>query len=91
MASITSDGNSPLGEPILVPYDEVMPSHKAVRGQFDSVGLQAKFPPPPPTVNELLCFVQNKVEVLPKDNLAQLCPNFDTKPLALQDSFYSEW
>ena len=74
--NITSNRNPPHEEAFpekhgIVPYDEVMISHKAPPEKSDSVGLLVKLPSPPPTANELLCFVQSKVEVLPKDNLAQ--------------------
>jgi hypothetical protein len=38
--------------------------------------LVVNLPPHPPIVNELLCFVQNKVKQLPYDSLVQLCTDF---------------
>ena len=38
--------------------------------------LTVRLPPPQPIVNELLCFVQNKVEVLPLDVLVRICTEF---------------
>ena len=79
---ITSDENPHHEEAFpekhgILPQDEVMtsPTCKAPPEKSDSVGLQVKLHPPPLTVNELLCFVQNKVAMLPKDNLVQLCAN----------------
>lgn len=38
--------------------------------------LVVKLPPPKPYINELLCYVQNKVESCPRDTLAQICSDF---------------
>jgi hypothetical protein len=40
------------------------------------VGLSVTLPPRGPIVNELLCFIQNKVKNIYKDTLAELCAEF---------------
>ena len=39
-------------------------------------GLVVNLPAPTPIVNELLCFIQNKVDQLPFDSIVQLCSDF---------------
>lgn len=41
-----------------------------------SEALRVRLPPLQPIVNELLCFVQNKVDVLPLDALVRICAEF---------------
>lgn len=50
-------------------------SHQVESSSHETAKLVVKLPAKP-IINEVLCFVQNKVQTVPKDTLAQVCADF---------------